>query len=81
MQGGGGGWREQSDHAKSDEAAVEADDEAIIGVDAVHQGGGNLAQCYKLPEAVGSDGDIGDFAGDGCTVADGDAAVGFGKSR
>ena len=55
MQRGGGGRRQDSGHTEGDQGAVEADDKAIVGVDARHQRHGDPAQFHQLPEAVGGD--------------------------
>ena len=81
MQRGGGGWRQDSGHTQSDQRAAEADDEAVVGVDARHQRHGEASQLYQFLEAVGSDGDVRDLPGDGGTVADGDARVRLGQGR
>ena len=73
MQRGRGGGRQNTGHTKGNQGAVEADDEAVVGVDARHQRHGDPAQLYQFPEAVGSDGDVRDLPGNGGTVADGDA--------
>ena len=36
VQRGGGGWRQDSGYAQSDQRTIEADDKTIIGVDARH---------------------------------------------
>ena len=59
---------------------VEADNEAVVGVDARHQRHGDPAQLYQFPEIVGSDGDVRNFPGDGSPVADGDAGVRLGEA-
>lgn len=81
MQRGGGGWRQDSGHTQSDQRAAEADDEAVVGVDARHQRHGEASQFYQFLKAVGSDGDVRDLPGDGGTVADGDARVRLGQGR
>ena len=43
VEHGGGGWRQNACHTKADEHSVKADDEAVIVLDAVHQGHGQLA--------------------------------------
>ena len=48
VQRGGGGWWQDSCHAESDQGAVEANDKAIVGVDARHQRHGDPAQLYQL---------------------------------
>src|SRR5699024_1454179 len=58
VQRGGGGWRQHSGNTQSDQRAVEADNEAVVGMDARHQRHGDPAQLYQFPEAVGSDGDV-----------------------
>lgn len=81
MQRGGGGWRQDSGHTQSDQRAAEADDEAVVGVDARYQRHGEASQFYQFLKAVGSDGDVRDLPGDGGTVADGDARVRLGQGR
>ncbi len=81
MEHGGGGRRQDAHHAQADEGPVEADDKAVVVLDAVHQGHGQLPQAHQLPQAVGGDGDVGDLPGDGRPVADGDAGVRLGEGR
>ena len=81
VQRGGGGWRQDSGYAQSDQSTIEADDKTIIGVDARHQRHGDPAQLHQLPEAVGSDGDVRDLPGDGGAVADGNARIRLGQGR
>ena len=81
MQRGGGGRRQDTGHAESDQGAVEADNKAIVGVDARHQRHGDPTQLYKLPEAVGGNGDVCNLPGDGGAVADGNACIRLGQGR
>ena len=81
VQRGGGGRRQDSGHTEGDQGAVEADNEAVVGVDARHQRHGDPAQLHQFPEAVGGDGDVRDLPGDGGAVADGDARVRLGQGR
>ena len=81
VQRGRGGGRQNTGHTKGNQGAVEADNEAVVGVDARHQRHGDPAQLYQFPETVGSDGDVRDFPGDGGPVADGDARVRLGQGR
>ena len=60
-------------HTESDQGAVEANDKAIVGVDARHQRHGDPTQLYKLPEAVSGNGDVRNLPGNGGAVADGNA--------
>ena len=79
MQQSGGGGRQDPEGTQADEGAVEADDEAVVGPDALHQFHGDLPQGDQLRQAVGGHGDVGDLAGNGGAVADGDAHVGGGE--
>ena len=81
VQRGRGGGRQNTGHTKGNQGAVEADNEAVVGVDARHQRHGDPAQLYQFPETVGSDGDVRDFPGDGGPVADGDARIRLGQGR
>ena len=81
MQRGRGGGRQNTGHTKGNQGAVEADNEAVVGVDARHQSHGDPAQLHQFPEAVGSDGDVCDLPGDGGAVADGDARVRLRQGR
>ena len=65
VQRGRGGGRQNTGHTKGNQGAVEADNEAVVGVDARHQRHGDPAQLYQFPETVGSDGDVRDLPGDG----------------
>ena len=70
--------RQNTGHTKGNQGAVEADDEAVVGVDARHQRHGDPAQLYQFPETICSDGDVRDFPGDGGAVADGNARIRLG---
>ena len=78
MQRGRGGGRQNTGHTKGNQGAVEADNEAVVGVDARHQRHGDPAQLYQFPETICSDGDVRDFPGDGGAVADGNARIRLG---
>ena len=56
------GRRQHTRRAKADQRPVEPDDESVVGLDAVHEGHGQLSQLHQLPQAVGGDGDIGDLS-------------------
>ena len=73
-----GGRRQESGHTESDQGAVEADDKALVGVDARHQRHGNPAQFHQLPEAVSGNGDVRNLPGNGGAVADGNARIRLG---
>ena len=64
--------------AQANEGPVEADDKAIVGVDARHQRHGDPAQFHQLPEAVGGNGDVRNLPGNGGAVADGNARIRLG---
>ena len=81
MEHGGSGGRQDACHAKTDQRPVEPDDEAVVVLDADHQGHGQLPQTHQLPQTVGSNGDVGDLPGDGRPVTDGDAGVRLGEGR
>ena len=61
QQCGSGGWEYTGD-AERDERAVEADDEAVIAVDAIHQRFAQAAQCDQLEQILRRYGYIGDLA-------------------
>ena len=74
MQHGGSSRGQDTRYAQADERPIEADNKAVVVLDAAHQGHGQLPQAHQFPQAVGGDGDVGDLPGDGRPVADGDAA-------
>ena len=79
MEHGGGSRWQDARYAQADERPIEADNKAVVVLDAAHQGHGQLPQAHQLPQAVGGDGDVGDLPGDGRPVADGDARVRLGE--
>ena len=56
-------------------------DKAVVVLDAVHQGHGQLPQAHQLPQAVGGDGDVGDLPGDSRPVTDCDTRIRLGEGR
>ena len=60
VEHGGGGWRQDTCHAKTDQCPVEPDDKAVVVLDAAHQTYGQLPQAHQLPQTVGGNGDVSD---------------------
>ena len=81
MQGGRGRRGQRAGRAEGDQAAVEADDEAVVAADAPGQSQRQPAQPHQFPQAVGRDGNIGDLPGQRRAAADGDAGVRLGQGR
>ena len=81
VEHGGGGWRQDTCHAKTDQCPVEPDDKAVVVLDAAHQTYGQLPQAHQLPQTVGGNGDVGDLPGNGGPVADGDTGVRLREGR
>ena len=61
MQQRGSSGREYTGDAERDEQAVEADDEAVVAVDAIHQRFAQAAQCDQLEQILRRYGYIGDL--------------------
>ena len=81
MEHGGGGWRQDARHTKTDQRPVEPDDKAVVVLDTAHQAHGQLPQAHQLPQTVGGNGDVGNLPGNGRSITDGDAGVRLRKSR
>ena len=75
MQQGGGGGGQDPGHAQQDQSQVEGHDEAVVPVDAPHQGLAHGPEVDQGGEIVRRDGDIRDLPGDGRPGGDGDAHV------
>ena len=81
MQHGGGGRGEHACNAQPDQRAVEADHKAVVAVDAAHQALRDAPQRDQFEQAVCRDSDVRDLAGNGRSVADGDADIRRGQGR
>ena len=81
MQERRGRRRQESGHAEDDQTKVEADDEAVIAVDAAHEGLADSAQRDKLEQILRRDGDVGDLPRDSRAGRNGDARVGLRQGR
>ena len=75
MERGGGGRCQDAQGTQGDETTVEADDKAVIGLDAVHQGHGQPPQLHQLEQVVCRDGDVRDLPGNLRPVADGNTCI------
>ena len=64
-------------HTQSDQGAIKTNNKMIVGVNACHEFQGNSTQLHQFPETVGGDGNIRDFPGYGCTIANSDAGICF----
>ena len=81
MQERRGRRRQESGHAEDDQTKVEADDEAVIAVDAAHEGLADSAQRDKLEQILRRDGHVGDLPRDSRAGRNGDARVGLRQGR
>lgn len=67
--------------AQNDQGRVKAQHKAIVARHTALHGVGNALELHQLFQAVGFDGNIGNFACNGCARVDGDANIGSRQSR
>ena len=68
-------------HAQKNQAQIEAHNEAVVPMDAIHKALTDAPQCHQLEQILGGDGDIGDLPCDGGTGGDGDTGIGLRQGR
>ena len=81
MQQRRGRRRQNTGHTQADQQEVEADDLAVVAVNALHECVTQALERQQGVQIIGADCNIGHFARDCCAVADGDAGIGLGERR